>query len=287
MQTYDHVRAYVQHMKRRGFTAGTISGRDSALRSFARWLEPRDLFDASSEDIDLFLDSRRARDHDGPISNRTRYGWVSALHKFYQWAVLHDLTGRDPTIRIERPRLHKKFPRPISEGDLAMALASANRQTYAWLMLAAYAGFRCLEIGRMEVDWFLREEQAFRVFGKGDKERFVPAHPKVVDALDQWGLPKRGYVFIRPRGGPYPAAHVSRDGNAYLAGLGIPATMHMCRHRFGTQFYKATRDLRLTQEVMGHSDPVTTAGYVAVANAEARVGILALPTFDDEAVRLR
>lgn len=275
----EELRAYALHMKRKGFTDGTIVCRSGYLRGFARWLEPRHLLDATPNDIEIFLDGRKAREHDGPIDTRTRYGWISHLHMFYAWAVTNELLAVDPTVKIERPKLHKRLPRPMSEADLSMALECADRMMYVWMMLAAFAGMRCMEIGLMDVDWYIAESAVLLITGKGNKQRMVPCHPSLVDALDQWGLPKRGPVFTRPRGGRWPARDVSREGNLYLAGLNIRATMHQARHRFGTQAYRACRDLRLVQELMGHSDPVTTAGYVAYCDIEARAAIAALPVF--------
>jgi len=60
------------------------------------------------------------------------------------------------------------------------------------------------------------------------------------------------------------AAHeVSLAISAYLRRLGVPASAHQLRHWFGTSIYGSTHDLRLTQELMGHQSPVTTAGYTA------------------------
>jgi len=51
----------------------------------------------------------------------------------------------------------------------------------------------------------------------------------------------------------------------HLHRLGIEHSAHHLRHRFGTQLYAKTHDLRLVQDLMGHADPKTTAGYVSVA----------------------
>lgn len=58
---------------------------------------------------------------------------------------------------------------------------------------------------------------------------------------------------------------------------GFPETLHQLRHRFGTGTYHATRDLRVVQELMGHSSPVTTAGYAAFDNPDAVAAVQALP----------
>jgi site-specific recombinase XerC len=56
---------------------------------------------------------------------------------------------------------------------------------------------------------------------------------------------------------------VSQIVNNWLHAHGIDHTLHTARHYFGTKVYAASSDLRLTQELMGHSNPGTTAGYTA------------------------
>ncbi len=57
--------------------------------------------------------------------------------------------------------------------------------------------------------------------------------------------------------------------NDYLHELGIPDTLHAGRHRFGTRVYAGMPDIRVVQALMGHSDPATTAGYVAYSSVRA------------------
>jgi integrase/recombinase XerC len=62
--------------------------------------------------------------------------------------------------------------------------------------------------------------------------------------------------------------------------MGINATAHQLRHWIGTEIYSATHDIRVTQELLGHSDPSTTAGYIAYSHvaAAAAVGSLRIGT---------
>jgi len=74
---------------------------------------------------------------------------------------------------------------------------------------------------------------------------------------------------------------VSRLCNDHLHSIGIPHTLHSLRHRYGTQVYRASgRDLRLTQELMRHKTPVSTALYTWVDPAEGAAVVAKLPTFD-------
>lgn len=66
----------------------------------------------------------------------------------------------------------------------------------------------------------------------------------------------------------------------YLHGVGIEATMHQLRHWFATKTYRASKDIRVVQELLGHSSPTVTAVYAAFApeDAVAAVRALTLPS---------
>lgn len=91
-------------------------------------------------------------------------------------------------------------------------------------------------------------------------------------------LPRSGWLFPRRDGqpGPVPPHLVSHLVAAHLHDLGLPWTCHQLRHRFATRLYGVGKDLRLTQELMGHSSPVTTAGYAAWAREDAAQAVDAI-----------
>lgn len=199
---------YGTTMRRRGLAASTVGTRLRCLHLFEAWLE-RDLLTAEPGDVERFLDGKRL----GP---RSRYNWISHLSSYYRWCVDHELCDRDPTVRVERPKLPRLLPRPITEADLAVAVevAQPNRLMYAWLVLAGWAGLRCAEIAGLTADAVMLDDGLLRILGKGGKERVVPTHPKVVDALLYHGVPRQGYVFRRPRGARWFPEGVSREASA-------------------------------------------------------------------------
>ena len=256
--------------QRRGLMPSTITRRATMVRSFARWLDGKGLDQATEDDVQRFLDARR-------VGARTRYTWISALHCFYQWAVRHEGAASDPTADIVRPKLRRTLPRPISDADLAVALELAPAEIRVWLTLAAYAGLRCAEIAGLHRDDIIGDAGVLRVVGKGGRERLVPMHPLVVDALAAWPAPRgNGHLFRRPQGGPWPPALLSRRGSVFLHDIGIEATMHQLRHWFGTRTYQASKDLRVVQELLGHSSPTTTAIYTAFSSDDTRRAVLSL-----------
>jgi integrase/recombinase XerC len=266
--------------ERRGNLPASIKKRQDSLRSFAFWLEPRTLFEVTREDIETFLDARRGMDG-RPLRGRTRYSWLSDLHVFYTWAINEELTDRDPTLAIIRPKLRRNLPRPISDEDLGRALAEAPPVMRAMVSLAAYQGLRCQEIaGLTREDVLDTRDPAVIVVvkGKGGSQRVIPLHPEVLAALRCMPMPRSGPLLRTPKGVPHSPVSVSVAMRHYFAGLGIEATAHQLRHWFGTGIYSASKDIRLTQELLGHQSPTTTAIYVAWAAVDAAPAVAALTT---------
>jgi len=109
--------------------------------------------------------------------------------------------------------------------------------------------------------------------GKGGNERMLPLHPDVFAALVALPMPRVGWVFLRPRGGPYGPVRVSQDFNLFLRSAGVNATAHQCRHWFASTLYSRTRDLWIVQEMLGHANITTTAIYTAFDQRAAGEGV--------------
>lgn len=208
--------------------------------------------------------------------------YVSHVQMFYAWAYATGLLPADPAANIPVPKVPRRLPRPISEDDLTAALESASLRVRTWLVLAGWSGLRAKEIARLRGENVkLRADQPVILVAsdatKGIRERVVPLSRFVVAELSVAGLPLRGLAFRKADGNPVPANLVSKLCNQHLHDCGIPATLHQLRHRFGTQVYHVRRDLRATQELLGHASPATTAIYAAYDNAEAAADVEALP----------
>lgn len=260
------IEAHCLWMRRRGLGRDTISRRRWYLEAIdARY----GLATVTTEDIEVLLDARNL----GP---KARYGWISHLAQFYEWAIDFGLLTQDPTAKLARPKMKTYRPRPIATEDLYRAIREADQQMRCWLVLMAFGGLRCCGVARLHADDVIWEGSLLHLHEKNDKERLVPMHPFIATELRRHGVPKSGPVFTRERGGGYRPANVSRLTNAFLAELGIDATAHQLRHWFGTNVYRASKDLRVTQELMGHSSPTTTAVYADWSREAAREAVEAL-----------
>jgi integrase/recombinase XerC len=266
----DLIRAHHVDQVRRGNLPRSIARRDANLATFVKWLQGKPLLEVTRTDVERFLDAR-------DIGPRTRYGWLSHLHAFYDWAARDELTEHDPTSRIIRPKMRRTLPRPADTDELLSALGDACPKHRCWLLLAAYQGLRCQEIAGLRREDVLEAEGLLRVaMAKGGNERLLPLHPDVLEALKALPMPRVGWVFRRPRGGPYGPVALSQEFNRFLRDAGVDATAHHLRHWFGTSLYMDTHDLRLVQEMLGHASPTTTAIYTAFDQRAAGEAVRAL-----------
>lgn len=259
-------------LQRRGLMQTTVNCRLQKLHMLAKWLYPRGLLEAEREDIERFLDERNH-------SAKTRYDYLSHIGMFYKAMIEDGRITTDPTAFIHRPRMRPGLPRPISDDDLANAIAQAPPVTAAALILAAYQGLRAMEIANLQREDIVDTNDPpmlHVVKGKGGRDRVLPLHPEVMPALRRAGMPKFGKVLRRPRGGGYPPARLSQQVNEYLDSIGVDATLHQIRHWFGTKTYQSTNDLRLVQALLGHASVLSTAVYAQYAIEGAQPAITSL-----------
>lgn len=267
------LRRYLERQRVCGLADRTLEERRRAMRRLRRRLG-KPLLEAAREDLRDWQEGLAG----GPSYRRSQ---TSHVQGFYRWAVVvEELLDKDPSAALPRPRTRPGLPRPISEADLALALTHADGYVRLTLVLAAYAGLRCAEVAGLRCADIVdtAEEPYLRITGKGGKTRAVPVGPAVLAELRAYGPRGRGFVLRRRDGkaGQVRAGTLDNQVNLYLAELGIVSTLHTLRHRYGTRMYKATKDLRVTGQVMGHSDPKTTALYAAVSDIQARPAALDL-----------
>lgn len=217
-------------------------------------------FEISIDDLTAFLGVPR-------WLPATRKSARAAIRSFCGWAYETGRTTQDPS-RLLRPiRVPTGLPRPCPDDVLERALQRAVPRDRVMLMLAAYAGLRRAEIAQVHSRDVLGP--ALRVHGKGGKDRDVPLHPVVADA-----------IASRPSGYLFPGmdhGHLSPDrvGHIIAELLGGGWTAHTLRHRFLTLCYAAERDPRAVQQLAGHAKLDTTMIYTKVPDGALQRAVMA------------
>lgn len=272
----DVVERHLAELEQRRRSAGTIYARRRAIARMTAAIDVP-LLQATPADLTEWLDEL-------DVIDNTVVHYASHARCFYRWAERKRLIRCNPMDEVIVPVLVRGVPRPIGEQDLMTALAAAPQPVRIWLVLGAWCGLRCKEIALLRRECVLDAADPPVLIitpdaTKGLRGRIIPLCSFCVAELHAARLPRAGYLHRRADGRPGPnrPAVISHVANRHLADCGITATMHQLRHRFGTMAYRASKDLRLVQELMGHADPATTALYAAYARDDAARAVEALP----------
>jgi integrase len=191
---------------------------------------------ATREDVEAWWLTRA---HMAPA---TRHNELAHLRSFYRWAKRWEYRDDDPTLRLDSPRVDAGLPRPMTREDLHLALDQLSRApsgrpwNLSWgpdirraVCLGAYAGLRISEAAALDWSDVDLENRQIRVIrSKGGKSRRIPMGPELLDAL----LPETGGNVVSG-GAPYSTYRLARRVRSAFKALGIDATFHQLRHRYG------------------------------------------------------
>lgn len=259
------LREFRAEMVRRALLATSINKRISILVRCETALD-HPLIDATTDELRDWLDAHK-------LVARSRYSYISHLASFWRWALIEERATRNPTLKLTRPKMRRTLPRPVSTDDLRLLLDQApSKQVRAMICLAAFAGLRCIEIATLDagdVMGHLSPPVLVVTHGKGDKPRVQPMPAPIIDALRSHGIPAHGPIFRDRHGNRFTASMISHMLRSHMHHCGVIASGHQLRHSFGSEVYRRSRDLRMTQELLGHASPATTAGYTAWAQDQA------------------
>lgn len=203
--------------------------------------------------------------------------WV-ALKSFYGWASdPHDpWITEDPTIDMTPMQFMPGQARPAKEEHLAVVLDRAAEPFRTWVVIAAYQGLRCCEIAGLDREHVTRDALLV-VRGKGGRPRRHDTDPLVWETVSP--LPPGPVARNLRTGERATAAYVSKRANYYLEHqLGLAGvTMHMFRHRLGVQVQRRYKNIRITQEMLGHAWVTSTQIYTDADLDEMRAARATLP----------
>jgi integrase/recombinase XerC len=201
---------------------------------------------------------------------------LAAVRSCFRFLARRGAAAANPARQVPGPRQPRRLPGflPKDEShallDRDPGVTEAARRDHALLEFLYATGLRVGECCALDVGDLERDRGRVRVRGKGRKERVVPVGEVALRALDGY-LPLRrapgGPLFTNLRGGRLTVRSAGRivRREARRAGLDQRVTPHTLRHTFATHMLGEGADLRLIQELLGHSRLSTTQRYTHVS----------------------
>ncbi|MBN2372889.1 tyrosine recombinase XerC [bacterium] len=203
---------------------------------------------------------------------------ISVLRSFFRYMIGKGYIKNNPVKDVSSPKLLPKIPSFLTIDEVFSLIDAPNPvdasgiRDKAVLELFYATGIRVGELVDMD-EWMIdMKEQFIRVRGKGKKERIVPFGSKAKEAMEAY-LKTRccqkgwdGPLFLNKRGGRLSARSVHRIIRKYGSGAitGKRLSPHILRHTFATHLLDSGVDLRVIQELLGHSSLSTTQKYTHV-----------------------
>jgi integrase/recombinase XerD len=236
---------YLAQLRRQGLSTSTVVRKLSALRSFWEWL----------------LDDEKAQQR--------------AQHQSSQNPELR----QNPFALLDRPRRAKPLPKVLSTVEVQRLFSHLQTMPEQHLLVELlYAcGLRVSELVNLKVNALDCQAGYLRCLGKGQKERLVPLPPSTLALISQH-IQHHGLVETDPL--VFDGAGVTRQpinrrwvwGQLQQLGqlIGKPLHPHMLRHSFATHLLENGADLRIVQELLGHSTIGTTQIYTHISKHRAR-----------------
>jgi integrase/recombinase XerC len=216
---------------------------------------------------------------------------TSAVKVFTAWAARRGLLTGDPAARLRVPKAHRTLPAVLRRDQAAEAMAAAKSGAQQGDPLALrdrlivemlYAtGIRVSELCGLDIDDVDTRNRLVRVLGKGNKQRTVPFGVPAAEALGGWlaeGRPalvtaeSGPALLLGARGRRVDVRQVRTVVHQTVAAVDGAPDMgpHGLRHSAATHLLEGGADLRVVQELLGHSSLATTQLYTHVAVSRLR-----------------
>lgn len=264
----------------KGLSQNTREAYGIDLGKFMAYLEKhgiRDIDKVSRTHITDYLMSEKEK---GISPNSLSRNLVS-IRMFFRFLVMNNYIENDIAGALDSPKLWKILPEVLSVKEVENLLKVPNTRTKfglrdkALIELMYAAGLRVSEAANLNVSDINIDVGFLRCMGKGSKERIVPIGKPAIFALKNYLKKTRavfmkdllsGNIFLTQRGKPFTRQGIWKLIKNYtrIAGIKRDVTPHTLRHSFATHLLSNGADLRVVQELLGHSDITTTQIYTHV-----------------------
>jgi integrase/recombinase XerD len=248
--------------------------------------------EATTDDIRTFLGELK------DYSPRSVARKLSALRQFFAFCVAEKIRPDNPMLSISAPKQGRSLPKVLSVEQVDTLLATAaldatpeGLRLLAFLEILYASGLRVSELVTLKLVQLHKRGDSFEPFltikGKGGKERLVPLHQAALRAIQKY-MEVRGSFIRGSKESPWLFPSASAEGHLtrqrlgqLLKELALKANLdptclspHVLRHCFASHLLHRGADLRIVQQLLGHSSITTTEIYTHVQQEQLKALLL-------------
>ena len=274
---------FVDSLAIQGLSQNTVMSYQRDLMKFYQFLKEHQIRDWKEVDYSLIVLFLQDLKQEGYATSSTSR-MISCLKKFFKFLQQEQLVETNPVQPLKVPKKSKTLPKALTVDEVTQVLNSCDTSTVlglrdkAMLELLYATGMRVSELITLKLSDLHLELGFLQTIGKGNKQRIIPigqaatnwvqhylTYARVV--LEQESNPVE-YLFLNHRGNGFTRQGVWKNLKKIVqeAGVHKEVSPHTLRHSFATHILEAGADLRIVQELLGHSDISTTQIYTHLTN---------------------
>lgn len=278
----EQIEDYLHDLKiERGLAENTITSYRLDLQEFESFLETAHIQNFAKVDQLTILNFLKQQQSAGKARNSvTRM--VSTLRRFFQYLVQNEKLTVDPMAEVKAPKKGRPLPQVLTVSEVNQLLAAPDTSNKygirdrAILEVMYATGLRVSELVHLKMGELHLEMGLIQTVGKGNKERIIPIGDVAIDWIDRYLNQSRPlllkqrtspYLFLNAHGSGLSRQSIWQKIQTYvsIAGIRKHVTPHTLRHSFATHILENGADLRIVQELLGHSDISTTQIYTHIS----------------------
>lgn len=272
----DYINKYLDYLKyERKLANNTILSYENDLKDLYIFFNEK-VINVTYQDLVKYINSL------SKLNPRSVAHHITVINSFYSFLVLNEELKTNPAENLSIPKLPKKLPEFLTIDEISKLLDIELIDAYSYRNKAMFetlyaTGLRISELINLRFSNIDLNNNIIRVMGKGSKERMVPLNDIATKYLSIYineyrsqilRLKQSDYLFISNAKKP-----ITRQGffkilkkECKRAGISKDVSPHVLRHSFATHLLANGADLRVIQELLGHSNIVTTEIYTHIVN---------------------
>lgn len=268
---YQIIGEYLEYLElEKGLSANTIDAYRRDLTDFSVNIENIDLIDRMT--INSYI--RKLKERKFMPSSIIRK--IATLRGFFKWANSSGILEKNPAATLEQPKVPQRLPKVVSLKEIEEMLHNNLTELEHVMMELLYScGLRVSELVNLKLNDIDLSSKYVRCFGKGSKERIIPIGEQAKLVIKEY-LPTRDFLIkkynlttknllINEKGHLITRQDVYNFIHKQGKLIHKSISPHTLRHSFATHLLENGADLRVVQELLGHSDVSTTQLYTHIS----------------------
>lgn len=265
--------AYLKHEKR--YSEHTVISYRNDLEQFYQYIQQAFDIQKISEVSHLYIRSWMADMAEAKLSNRSINRKLSALRSYCKFLMQRGLLQKDPTLKIQTPKIAKRLPTYVEQQDIGKLFEEIafedgfeGLRNRTILALLYNTGMRRAELLNLTINDIDLSRRYIKVLGKGNKERLVPVSEHLADTLRSYIEEKtrlfgNGWLLVTAKGEKLYPEMAYRIVKKYLALVTTieKKSPHVLRHSFATHLTNNGAELNAVKDLLGHSSLAATQVY--------------------------